>query len=319
MLELINSENQKLVKSDFLNHVIEELKNFSINSFYQGDFFLGELLTEKTVAEFDQKLNDFLFHDNLFADAQKLYLEKLKLKSENDLPKFLKSKKDFIKNASVALTFLNSKINGLPTPQFEKEQQLLELSKFIESEGDKQFLKDLFSKLEKSLDMDLRLATKLYYDWEMKKFRLIDLDHYDSRVYKGNQIKLVNLSITVINSPKSPERFDVVIPKTFLSLLNFEDENSKLIFLLKKLVEEWIDRIKDFIFNQLEDRFYSKSIIELIQDGYPILLLNDEFLSSRADGFMKTLPVLNGLASKEEKKIVRSVILSYVDKTLNLE
>ena len=70
---MINSENQKLVKSDFLNHVIEELKNFSINSFYQGDFFLGELLTEKTVTEFDQKLNDFLFHDNLFADAQKLY------------------------------------------------------------------------------------------------------------------------------------------------------------------------------------------------------------------------------------------------------
>lgn len=319
MLELINSENQKLVKSDFLNHVIEELKNFSINSFYQGDFFLGELLTEKTVDAFDQKLNDFLFHDNLFADAQKLYLEKLKLKSENDLPKFLKSKKDFIKNASVALTFLNSKINGLPTPQFEKEQQLLELSKFVESEGDVQFLKDLFSKLEKSLDMDFRLATKLYYDCEIKKFRLIDLDHYDSRVYKGNQIKLVNLSITVINSPKSPERFDVVITKTFLSLLNFEDENSKLIFLLKKLVEEWIDRLKDFIFNQLEDRFYSKSIIELIQDGYPIILLNDEFLSSRADGFMKTLPVLNGLASKEEKKIVRSVILTYVDKTLNLE
>lgn len=316
---MINSENQKLVKSDFLNQVIEELKNFSINSFYQGDFFLGELLTEKTVAEFDQKLNDFLFHDNLFADAQKLYLEKLKLKSENDLPKFLKSKKDFIKNASVALTFLNSTINGLPTPQFEKEQQLLELSKFIESEGDEQFLKDLFSKLEKSLDMDLRLATKLYYDFEMKKFRLIDLDHYDSRVYKGNQIKLVNLSITVINSPKSPERFDVVISKTFLSLLNFEDENSKLIFLLKKLVEEWIDRLKDFIFNQLEDRFYSKSIIELIQDGYPILLLNDEFLSLRADWFMETLPVLNGLASKEEKKIVRSVILTYVDKTLNLE
>ena len=90
---MINSENQKLVKSDFLNHVIEELKNFSINSFYQGDFFLGELLTEKTVTEFDQKLNDFLFHDNLFADAQKLYLKKLKLKSENDLPKFLKSKR----------------------------------------------------------------------------------------------------------------------------------------------------------------------------------------------------------------------------------
>jgi hypothetical protein len=214
---LINSENQKLVKSDFLNQVIEELKNFSINSFYQGDFFLGELLTENTVAE------------------------------------------------------------------------------------------------------DFRLATKLYYDWEMKKFRLIDLDHYDSRVYKGNQIKLVNLSITVINSPKSPERFDVVIPKTFLSLLNFEDENSKLIFLLKKLLEEWIDRLKDFIFNQLEDRFYSKSIIELIQDGYPIILLNDEFLSSRADGFMKSLPVLNGFSSTEEKRIVRSVILTYVDKTLNLE
>lgn len=250
---------------------------------------------------------------------KKLYLEKLKLKSENDLPKFLKSKKDFIKNASVALTFLNSKINGLPTPQFEKEQQILELSKFVESEGDEQFLKDLFSKLEKSLDMDLRLATKLYYDFEMKKFRLIDLDHYDSRVYKGNQIKLVNLSITVINSPKSSERFDVVIPKTFLTLLNFEDENSKLIFLLKKLVEEWIDRLKDFIFNQLEDRFYSKSIIELIQDGYPIILLNDEFLSSRADGFMKSLPVLNGFSSTEEKRIVRSVILTYVDKTLNLE
>lgn len=299
---MINSEKQKAVKSDFLNQVIDELKNFSINSFYQGDFFLGELLTEKTVAEFDQKLNDFLFHDNLFADAKKLYLEKLKLKSENDLPKFLKSKKDFIKNASVALTFLNSKINGLPTPQFEKEQQILELSKFVESEGDEQFLKDLFSKLEKSLDMDLRLATKLYYDFEMKKFRLIDLDHYDSRVYKGNQIKLVNLSITVINSPKSSERFDVVIPKTFLTLLNFEDENSKLIFLLKKLVEEWIDRLKDFIFNQLEDRFYSKSIIELIQDGYPIILLNDEFLSSRADGFMKSLPVLNGFSSTEEKK-----------------
>ena len=164
---MINSEKQKAVKSDFLNQVIDELKNFSINSFYQGDFFLGELLTEKTVAEFDQKLNDFLFHDNLFADAKKLYLEKLKLKSENDLPKFLKSKKDFIKNASVALTFFNSKINGLPTPQFEKEQQLLELSKFIESEGDEQFLKDLFFKLEKSLDMDFRLATKLYYDWEM--------------------------------------------------------------------------------------------------------------------------------------------------------
>lgn len=316
---MINSEKQKAVKSDFLNQVIDELKNFSINSFYQGDFFLGELLTEKTVAEFDQKLNDFLFHDNLFADAKKLYLEKLKLKSENDLPKFLKSKKDFIKNASVALTFLNSKINGLPTPQFEKEQQILELSKFVESEGDEQFLKDLFSKLEKSLDMDLRLATKLYYDFEMKKFRLIDLDHYDSRVYKGNQIKLVNLSITVINSPKSSERFDVVIPKTFLTLLNFEDENSKLIFLLKKLVEEWIDRLKDFIFNQLEDRFYSKSIIELIQDGYPIILLNDEFLSSRADGFMKSLPVLNGFSSTEEKRIVRSVILTYVDKTLNLE
>lgn len=316
---MINSEKQKAVKSDFLNQVIDELKNFSINSFYQGDFFLGELLTEKTVAEFDQKLNDFLFHDNLFADAKKLYLGKLKLKSENDLPKFLKSKKDFIKNASVALTFLNSKINGLPTPQFEKEQQILELSKFVESEGDEQFLKDLFSKLEKSLDMDLRLATKLYYDFEMKKFRLIDLDHYDSRVYKGNQIKLVNLSITVINSPKSSERFDVVIPKTFLTLLNFEDENSKLIFLLKKLVEEWIDRLKDFIFNQLEDRFYSKSIIELIQDGYPIILLNDEFLSSRADGFMKSLPVLNGFSSTEEKRIVRSVILTYVDKTLNLE
>lgn len=318
---MINSENQKLVKSDFLNQVIEELKNFSINSFYQGDFFLGELLTENTVAEFDQKLNDFLFHDNLFADAQKLYMGKLKLKSENDLPKFLKSKKDFIKNASVALTFLNSKINGLPTPQFEKEEQLLELSKFIESRDDDRddFLKNLFSKLEKSLDMDFRLATKLYYDWEMKKFRLIDLDHYDSRVYKGNQIKLVNLSITVINSPKSPERFDVVIPKTFLSLLNFEDENSKLIFLLKKLLEEWIDRLKDFIFNQLEDRFYSKSIIELIQDGYPIILLNDEFLSSRADGFMKSLPVLNGFSSTEEKRIVRSVILTYVDKTLNLE
>ena len=73
MLELINSENQKLVKSDFLNQVIEELKNFSINSFYQGDFFLGELLTEKTVAEFDQKLNDFLFQDNFFEEAQKLY------------------------------------------------------------------------------------------------------------------------------------------------------------------------------------------------------------------------------------------------------
>ena len=100
---MINSENQKLVKSDFFNQVIKELKNFSINSFYQGDFFLVELLTGKTVAEFDQKLNDFLFHNNLFADAQKLYMEKLKLKSENDLPKFLKSKKDFIKNASLAL------------------------------------------------------------------------------------------------------------------------------------------------------------------------------------------------------------------------
>ena len=74
----------------------------------------------------------------------------------------------------------------------------------------------------------------LYKQFKMKKFKLIDLDHYDSRVYKGNQIKLVNLSITVINSPKSPERFDVVIPKTFLTLLNFEDENPKLIFFVKK-------------------------------------------------------------------------------------
>ena len=316
---MINSENKKTVKSDFLNQVIEELKNFSINSFYQGDFFLGELLTEKTVAEFDQKLNNFLFHDSLFIEAQELYMEKLDLASENDLPKFLKSKKDFIKNASVALSFLRSKINGVYTSQFEKEEQLLELSKFIESEGDKQFLKDLFYKLEKSIDMDFSLETKLYYDLELKKFRLIDLYHYDSRVYKGNQIKLVNLSITTINSPKSPERFDVVVPKTFLTLLNFEDENSKLIFLLKKIVKEWIYKLKDFIFNQLEDRFYSKSLIELIQDGYPIILLNDEFLSLRADGFLKSLPVLKGLASKEEKIIVKSVLSSYIDKTLNLE
>lgn len=77
---MINSEKQKAVKSDFLNQVIDELKNFSINSFYQGDFFLGELLTEKTVAEFDQKLNDFLFHDNLFADAKKTLFGKIKAK-----------------------------------------------------------------------------------------------------------------------------------------------------------------------------------------------------------------------------------------------
>jgi hypothetical protein len=239
---MIITKNNNNLKSLFIQEITEKINNLTWESFDNSGFLLGEKPSPELFKKIDLRIKNYFKNDQYFLKAKGFYKKIFKVKNEEDLPCFFKSKKDFVKNSEFILNYLRSILdfNLDDFDSFDKNNQLIiRQNKLIEignaynfeSLLDKDSLSSFINLLDKSLLNSAELDffnTKIFYDINSKNFRFVDLDNYSSDNYYGCFIHNFNFYVHKVCIEKSDTIYSVSSDLEQLSQI--EDNNIFLIF-----------------------------------------------------------------------------------------
>lgn len=324
---MIIIKNNNNLKSLFIQEITEKINNLTWESFDSSGLLLGEKPSPALFEKIDLRINNYFKNDKYFLKAKELYKKLFKIKTEEDLPNFLKSKKDFIKNSEFILSYLRSILdfNLDDFNSFDNHNQLIiRQNKLIEignaynceSLLDKDSLTSFINLLDESLLGSTGLdffTTKIFYDMNSKSFQFVDLDNYSSDNYYGCFIHNFNFYAYKV----CIEKFDTVysVSTDLEQLAQIEDSDIFLIFLKKKIIE-WFTVIENLCLTGDNDHLGFSTAIQL---GVPIFFLSDRKLSYFVEEFnFDRLKELKGKVSKEEILFLKELIIKSINNLFDL-
>ena len=322
---MIITKNNNNLKSLFIQEITEKINNLTWESFDSSCLLLGEKPSPALFEKIDLRIKNYFKNDKYFLKAKELY--KKLIKNEEDLPNFLKSKKDFIKNSEFILSYLISILdfNLDDFNSFDNHNQLIiRQNKLIEignayncgSLLDKDSLTSFINLLDESLLGSAGLdffTTKIFYDMNSKSFQFVDLDNYSSDNYYGCFIHNFNFCAYKV----CIEKFDTVysVSTDLEQLAQIEDGDIFLIFLKKKIIE-WFTVIENLCLTGDNDHLGFSTAIQL---GVPIFFLSDRKLSYFVEEFnFDRLKELKGKISKEEILFLKELIIKSINNLFDL-
>lgn len=324
---MIITKNNNNLKSLFIQEITEKINNLTWESFDDSGFLLGEKPSLDLFEKIDLRIKNYFKNDKYFLKAKGCYKKLFKVKNEEDLPFFLKSKKDFVQNSEFILNYLRSILdfNLDDFDSFDKNNQLIiRQNKLIEIENayngdsllDKDSLAGFINLLDKSLLNSAELDffnTKIFYDINSKSFRFVDLDNYSSDNYYGCFIHNFNFYVHKVCIEKSDTVYSVSSDLEQLSQI--EDNNIFLIFLKKKIME-WFKIIENLCLMGDNDHLGFSTAIQL---GVPIFFLSDQKLSYFVEEInFDRLKELKGKISKEEILFLKELIIKSINNLFDL-
>lgn len=326
---MIITTNNNNLKSLFIQEVTEKINNLTWKSFYSSGLLLNEKPSSELFEKVDLKIKNYFKNDEYFLKAKEFYKKLFKVKNEEDLPIFLKSKRDFIKNSEFILNYLRSVLdfNADDFESFDSNMQLIiKQNKLIEIEDsyyydgslfDKKSLNNFINLLDKSLLNSAELDffnTKIFYDMNSKSFRFIDLDNYSTNNYYGCFIYNFNFYANKVCIKKS----DVVysVSTDLEQLAQMEDNNNLFLIFLKKQIMQWFTMIEEFCIIEDKDDF---EFTEAIQLGIPIFFLSESKLSSFVEEFdLDRLKKMKGKVSNQEILFLKELIIKEINNLFDL-
>ena len=326
---MIITTNNNNLKSLFIQEVTEKINNLTWKSFYSSGLLLNEKPSSELFEKVDLKIKNYFKNDEYFLKAKEFYKKLFKVKNEEDLPIFLKSKRDFIKNSEFILNYLRSVLDLNPDDfeSFDSNMQLIiKQNKLIEIEDsyyddgslfDKKSLNNFINLLDKSLLNSAELDffnTKIFYDMNSKSFRFIDLDNYSTNNYYGCFIYNFNFYANKVCIKKS----DVVysVSTDLEQLAQMEDNNNLFLIFLKKQIMQWFTMIEEFCIIEDKDDF---EFTEAIQLGIPIFFLSESKLSSFVEEFdLDRLKKMKGKISNQEILFLKELIIKEINNLFDL-
>lgn len=324
---MIITKNNNNLKSLFIQEITEKINNLTWESFDDSGFLLGEKPSLDLFEKIDLRIKNYFKNDKYFLKAKGFYKKLFKVKNEEDLPFFLKSKKDFVQNSEFILNYLRSILdfNLDDFDSFDKNNQLIiRQNKLIEIENayngnsflDKDSLAGFINLLDKSLLNSAELDffnTKIFYDINSKSFRFVDLDNYSSDNYYGCFIHNFNFYVHKVYIEKSDTVYSVSSDLEQLSQI--EDNNIFLIFLKKKIME-WFKIIENLCLMGDNDHLGFSTAIQL---GVPIFFLSDSKLSYFVEEInFDRLKELKGKISREEILFLKELIIKSINNLFDL-